>query len=143
MAKKPKKMTTREFSRLSGLSMSAVTQMIRQGEIQAVKAAGRWQIPEDQLRAPAVQAAAGKKPAGAAKKPSPPKKAPAASAPKTGDRLSVGDFSARTYLTEHGVVQYLKQGRLQGGQDENGQWWVDAANLQNPSLHHLLRANVP
>jgi len=142
MAKKPKKLSTREFSRLSGMSMSTVRQKIRQGKIKAVKSSGNWQIPEDQLEASAVQEAAGASPPGAARKSPAKKKEPAEPDRRSPGRFSVGDFSARTYLTEHGVIQYLKQGRLKGAQDENGHWWVDASNLQNPALQHLLRTSA-
>jgi len=152
MAKKSKKLSTREFSRLSGLSVSAVTQRIREGKIKAVKSSGRWQIPEDQLETSAGQPTAGTPSAAAAKKSSATekaakkstatKKSAAASSAQPSGRISVGDFSSRTYLTEYGVVQYLKQGRLKGEQDQNGHWWVEASNLQNPELQHLLRPNV-
>ena len=39
-----------------------------------------------------------------------------------------------TYLTELGVGQWLKQGRLTGQQNEKGDWLIDAANLQVPDI---------
>lgn len=135
MAQKSKQLTTREFSEQTGLSVSTVTQMIRQGKIEAVKSGGRWYIAAAQLDNPAVRNAAGPKTGGAKKKST-------AAAAGAADRLSVSDFAGRTYLTEAGVVQYLRQGRLQGGQDESGQWWVDSANLEHPAMQHLLRPDA-
>ena len=43
--------------------------------------------------------------------------------------FSVAEFADMTYLTENGVMQWLKQGLLKGQQDEKGDWQVDASNL--------------
>jgi hypothetical protein len=91
-------------------------------------------------------AAPPKKTASQAKKPvSPPKKAavPEKKAPpqpaKTAKFFSVAEFSAMTYLTEYGVMEWLKQGRLKGQQDEKGSWQVDAANLEVADVKRLVR----
>jgi hypothetical protein len=44
-----------------------------------------------------------------------------------------------TYLTEPGVKRWLSEGRLVGGQDAAGQWYVDAASLERPDVRRLLR----
>jgi hypothetical protein len=51
----------------------------------------------------------------------------------------VTEFSSLTYLTEYGVLEFLKKGRLQGVRDEEGQWRLGADNLQNPCMRHLTR----
>jgi hypothetical protein len=102
----------------------------------------------------AKKAGAGaKKASSQAKKPvSPPKKAapPAekAAAPETKATpkpakatkfFSVAEFAAMTYLTENGVMQWLKQGLLKGQQDEKGDWQVEASNLEVPNVKRLVR----
>jgi hypothetical protein len=52
---------------------------------------------------------------------------------------SVTEFSGLTYLTEYGVLEFLKKGRLQGVKDEKGQWRLGADNLQNPGMRYLIR----
>lgn len=142
MPKKSKKLTTREFSSQTGIPVSMVTQMIRDGKIKASKISGRWQIPEEQLGNPAVRDPSDAGPAAGRTKTSGEKHSAPPAAPPSAQRITVRDFSARTYLTDFGVVQYLKQGRLKGGRDESGQWWVDAASLTDPSLQHLLRPKI-
>ena len=56
--------------------------------------------------------------------------------PKT---YSVAEFAALTYLTEFGVQQWLKQGRISGRQVSGGEWQVDAANLEVPDVKRLVR----
>jgi hypothetical protein len=44
-----------------------------------------------------------------------------------------------TYLTEKGVSEWLKSGRLKGRQLAGGQWVVSDSNLQEPDISRLLR----
>jgi len=44
-----------------------------------------------------------------------------------------------TYLTEKGVRQWLKAGRLSGRPGADGKVLVDTANLDRPELQHLIR----
>ena len=44
-----------------------------------------------------------------------------------------------TYLTSHGVNEWLKQGKLQGKKDNKDNWLVDAANLQLSFMKKLIR----
>ena len=44
-----------------------------------------------------------------------------------------------TYLTEFGVRDWLKKGLLKGTRSEDGEWYVDAASLENPNIKRLLR----
>ena len=44
-----------------------------------------------------------------------------------------------TYLTEKGVAEWLKIGRLKGVQAESGEWRVLGRNLQVPDIQRLVR----
>jgi hypothetical protein len=44
-----------------------------------------------------------------------------------------------TYLTEKGVAEWLKIGRLKGVQAESGEWRVRGRNLQVPDIQRLIR----
>ena len=52
---------------------------------------------------------------------------------------SVSEFAAMTYLTEKGVSEWLRIGRLQGIRRENGELHVSASNLQVPGISRLVR----
>ena len=52
---------------------------------------------------------------------------------------TVTEFSDMTYLTKHGVTEWLKQGLLAGQQNENGEWLIDATNLDVPNVKRLVR----
>jgi hypothetical protein len=94
------------------------------------------------------------KKAAATKKSAPPKKAKAtatkkSAAPKkaqpakvkssAGKRIPLADFVNMTYLTETGVKEWLRRGRLTGLQNESGEWMIDAANLEVPAIKRLVR----
>ena len=53
--------------------------------------------------------------------------------------FSVIEFVDMIYLTEFGVMEWLKQGRLLGQQIAGGEWKVEAANLETPDVKRLLR----
>ena len=90
-----------------------------------------------------------KAPAKAKKVTKEPKKAPAKTMKKTPEpkktttrskkTFSVAEFSEMTYLTEKGVNDWLKQGKLNGEKNEKGDWLVDAASLQLPFMKKLIR----
>jgi hypothetical protein len=88
------------------------------------------------------KAAAAKKSAppkkAAAKKSAAPKKAKSAKAP-AGKAIPLADFVSMTYLTENGVKEWLKQGRLTGLQADSGEWMIEAANLELPDVKRLMR----
>jgi hypothetical protein len=125
-------LTTKEFASRSGLTVAAVTQMLRDKRLKGQKQSGRWMIPASALQT------AGEAPPAPAKKSAPPAK-PAPAAPG-GRHLTVAEFSQRTYLTEAGVIQWLKKGRLRGIQTAVGEWQIDAASLELPVIKHLLRS---
>ncbi|MGB7920110.1 MAG: helix-turn-helix domain-containing protein [Desulfobacterales bacterium] len=155
-------LSTREFSKLTGIAVSTVNRLLREGKIKGVKTAGKWKIAESEMTAKAIQAilkpsrkgtGPGKIDRMAAKEDKPKgsgvSKASFSAATDTkassgtstdGPRTySVTEFSGLTYLTEYGVLEYLKKGRLQGVKDEKGQWRLGADNLQNPGMRHLIR----
>ena len=74
-----------------------------------------------------------------AKKTAAPKKKAAAKSAKAAKSFSVGEFANLTYLTENGVMQWLKQGLLKGQQDAKGDWQIDASNLEVPTVKRLVR----
>lgn len=129
MGKKAKLLTSREYAARSGLSPETVGRMLREGRLRGTKQGSRWMIPESELPAEAAPS-----PAAPA---APPAAAPAAKA--TGRTFSVAEFSAMTYLTETGVRQWLKCGRLIGRLGEDGAWCVEATSLTLPDVQRLLR----
>ena len=160
MAKKTENISTSEFSKLSGLSVSQVSKLLRDGKIKGVKESGKWMISRNQMDVKAVQELTKNKKATPSKtkskktrkEPGPGKKAPAkkqkaseppaaAVAAKSAGKkaYSVAEFSAMTYLTDFGVMDWIKKGRLKGFQDEAGEWRIDAANLEVAGIKRLLR----
>lgn len=160
MAKKSKMLPTSEFSQMSGISVSTLNKWIRDKKIKAKKQSGKWMIGEDQLKAEAVQNYRAAKPAktatGAKKKTAKSDKKLVAAAKKSkqkveklekataepaigGKAYTIGEFSALTYLTDFGVREFLKNGRLKGAIDSSGNWQVAAENLMDPLIKHLVR----
>jgi len=108
------------------------------------------QKPSKPAAAPRPAKAA--KPVRRAPVPSPAPKAPAAPVPPpepavatrpenppAEKTLSVSEFAAMTYLTEQGVSEWLRIGRLQGVRQANGELQVSASNLQVPDIGRLVR----
>ncbi len=139
MAKDAQLLTTSEFAKKAGIPVSKVTKLIRDGKIQAEKKSGKWMIESSQVKA-AEEASKTPKKQTAKKKAAP--KAPTTKKKKAvsaGKSDSASQFAEMTYLTEKGVKDWLRKGRLTGGQDSKGEWQVDAANLDNPNIKHLVR----
>jgi len=141
MAKKDQYLTTGEFASKAGIPASSVTKLIKEGKIMAEKKSGKWMISPDQLKALPVQDS--KKPAKKkvpVKKPAAAKKdKPARANTTAGKMYTVAEFAGLTYLTEFGVKEWLKQGRLCGRQVAGGEWEIDAANLELPGVKRLVR----
>jgi hypothetical protein len=74
-----------------------------------------------------------------AKKTAAPKKKAAPTSAKAAKSFSVAKFADMTYLTENGVMQWLQQGLLKGQQGANGDWQIDASNLEVPNVKRLVR----
>ena len=151
MANKDQYLTSAEFASKAGITTSSVTKLIRKGKIKAEKKSGKWMISPDQLISKAVQGSnkpskktAAKKtdtPAGkktTVSKPAPTQKDNTAKV-KAGKMYTVAEFAGMTYLTEFGVKEWLKQGRLTGQQSAGGEWQVEAANLEIPDVKRLIR----
>ncbi len=145
MAKQDQLLTTREFASRAGIATSSVTKLIKVGKIAAEKKSGKWMITADQLKSEVLKGLSGPvKPA--AKKKSAEKKPPASAKEKptkaktsAAKTYSIAEFAAMTYLTEKGVRDWLKQGRLAGQQDQTGDWQLDAVNLDKPDVKRLIR----
>ena len=84
-------------------------------------------------------AAPAKKAAAPKKKVAPKKKAAAKPAEKVTKSFSVAAFADMTYLTENGVMHWLRQGLLKGHQNAQGEWQIDASNLEVPNVKRLVR----
>jgi excisionase family DNA binding protein len=151
MAAKSQLLTTSEFASQAGITSSKVSKLIREGKIKAEKKSGKWMISSDQLNAvkglskkakpvPKKKTAKSAPKNVAAPKPAPPKKTkPAEGKPSAGKAYSLAEFVDMTYLTENGVKEWLKLGRLSGRQNEAGEWLIDAANLDAPFIKRLVR----
>lgn len=127
-------LTTKAYSEKTGISVSEIARRLREGKIKGVKKSGRWMIPvadvDEKVKSPAPKTESAISPAKAGNRPT---------AGGRGRSFSVSDFSEITYLTETGVLQWLKSGRLQGEKDEKGGWRVNAANLETPDIKRLIR----
>ena len=140
MSQEKKLMSTGEFAKQAGISTAKVSKLIRDGRIKATKVSGRWRIDPGQLKAVTAEKPGIRSPAKKAK-PSPKKsvqtkKTKPASSQKG---FSIGEFAKMSYLTERGVVDWLKSGRLKGQMAKNGDWSVDAANLDVADISRLIR----
>jgi excisionase family DNA binding protein len=163
MATRTTSMTTSEFAKAAGVSAASISKLIRDGKLKARKEGGKWLISRIQVDSKVVRAL--KKPAKAGKSkparqpsaPMPPVsqgpgpvQAPAdhgaasADPPEPETRAeektyTISEFAAMTYLTEKGVSEWLKSGRIKGVQEANGEWRVLGSNLQVPDISRLLR----
>lgn len=127
MNSKDKFITPKQYAQAAGLSVTKVTQMLRDGQLAGEKVGNRWRIPVEASPAAPEAAAA-------------PAAAPhAAPDPAPSQSYTVQAFAAMTYLTEQGVERWLREGRLAGARDAAGQWRVDAASLARPDVRRLLR----
>jgi excisionase family DNA binding protein len=121
MTETAKTLTSAEFSERTGLSVATVTKMLRQGTLRGEKQGGKWAIFESEATNFASIS-----------------DTPAATSARS-ETYPIETFVQMTYLTEKGVRQFLKTGRLSGGVDDQGRLMVDAANLKRPELRHLIR----
>jgi excisionase family DNA binding protein len=133
MSENGKVLTTDEFSQTTGIAVSRITQMLRQGKIRGEKRGGKWAIYESELQKTAIVTQKGRGEVSV----SPGSRfiTPAAAA----KGYDVETFALMTFLTEKGVRQWLKSGRLSSRTDSDGNILVDADNLDRPELQHLIR----
>jgi predicted site-specific integrase-resolvase len=126
MQKQAPYMSTGEFSNATGIPVKKITAWLRQGTLKGTKQAGKWLIASDQVSCvPAISHDA--------------EPGPAAQPATTGASYSVSEFSAMTYLTPFGVSEWLKKGILSGCRDADGNWRVDAGNLESERIKRLRR----
>ena len=111
-------MTTREFSLKTGRSVSSITRMLREGKLKGKKVSGKWLIQES---------------------PTPDKPDVSAQSADQTTRYPLDDFARMTFLTPYGVELWLKEGRLIGERDNEGNWYVDAESLKIPNVKRLIR----
>jgi hypothetical protein len=126
-------LTSRDFSQKTGIPVSTITKMLRDGTIKGEKRGGKWAIDESQIHNDVVRAKMDGDRLSA--DPVPPAAAPA-SLETTYD---VETFASLTYLTENGVRTWYRTGRLEGFIDGEGLIRINAANLEKPELRHLRR----
>jgi hypothetical protein len=94
---------------------------------------------QKKVTAKAKKTAAPAKKAAAPKKKAVPKKKAAPKPTKATKSFSVAAFADMTYLTENGVMQWLRQGLLKGHQNAEGEWQIDASNLEVPNVKRLVQ----
>lgn len=127
MTNTPKPLTTAEYAKISGMTPSTIARMLREGKLNGEKRGGKWAIlvnaePHFDDTEETQQSVA----------------PPATSTTKV-IRYDIATFAKMTYLTENGVRQWLKSGRLTGGANEDGRMEVDAVNLERLEVQHLVR----
>ena len=94
MTETAKTLTSAEFSERTGLSVATVTKMLRQGTLRGEKQGGKWAIFESEATNFASIS-----------------DTPAATSARS-ETYPIETFVQMTYLTEKGVRQFLKTGRL-------------------------------
>ena len=144
MATKSQLLTTGEFASRAGIAAAKVSKLIRDGKIKAEKKSGKWMISSSELNAvkglsKKTKPSPKKKAPKAASKKAAAAKKPAAAKPSAAKTIPLADFVSMTYLTEAGVKDWLRQGRLKGLQNDSGEWLIDAANLEVPDIKRLVR----
>lgn len=130
--KNSKTLSTKEYAIITGLPVATITKMLRSGQIIGEKCSGKWRISQNQV---------------SLKTATPPKTKTSASVIKKTTEVknfyksdySVGEFCKITYLTEFGILTWLKNGKIKGHRDDHGNWRIDAESLSLPNLKHLLR----
>lgn len=131
-------LTTSEYSEISGISITTITKMLRDGKLKGKKINGKWAIDASQMQQPpSIADQAHNK--GSQK--APPAIEPATPAKASGGNKTydVDTFTRMTYLTEKGVRQWVRSGRLSGSVDTQGNVSINADNLDRPEIRHLIR----
>lgn len=137
MATPTKSMTAGEFAKAAGVSAARISKLIREGKLKAKKEGVRWMISQSQLDAKVVrELKRTSEPVASKAAPAAPPEPEARPAEMT---YSIAEFAAMTYLTEKGVAEWLKIGRIKGIQKEAGEWRVLASNLEVSDISRLLR----
>ena len=132
MATQTKSMTAGEFAKAAGVSAARISKLIRDGKLKATKEGARWMISQNQLDAKVVRELK------RTSKPAPAVQAVPETRPAE-KTYTIAEFAAMTYLTEKGVAEWLKTGRIKGIQKETGEWRVLASNFLEPDISRLVR----
>ena len=134
MTEKETTLTTAEYSKKTGLATSTVARMLREGKLRGEKRGGKWAVFASELENRGTE----EKQPDVKKAPvSPPPTAD--TPPSSAKTYDIETFSRLTYLTENGVRQWLRNGRLAGSTDSAGNMIVDASNLERADFKHLVR----
>jgi hypothetical protein len=133
-----KTLTTSEYSKISGRSVSTITKLLRDGKLKGQKVNGKWAIDASQAQPTGSNT---EQPQNNAQKNAPPVAEPSTPAKSSSGNKTydVDTFTRMTYLTEKGVRQWVKSGRLSGSVDARGNVFVDADNLDRSEIRHLIR----
>ncbi len=134
MATQSKSLTTAEFAQETGIPPATISRLIRQGRLKARKRSGKWAIPHDQLDAPILREFSQ-----APETPATPPGAARQKQPSMEKSYSIAEFAAMTYLTEKGVADWLRSGRLRGVRNEAGEMKIPASDLERAGVSHLVR----
>lgn len=126
-------LTTAEFSKKTGLATSTVARMLREGKLRGEKRGGKWAIFASELEKDSIE---NRQPD--AKAPVYPAPTPD-NPPSSSKTYDIETFSRLTYLTENGVRQWVKDGRLTGSIDSDGNMKVNASNLERADFRRLVR----
>jgi excisionase family DNA binding protein len=132
-------LTAQQYAKHAGVSTSTVSKWIRSGKLKAEKVQNKWMISADQLGSAGSSSSPKKQSKTAASIKSESIQGESNATKGNTKHYSVAEFSAMTYLTEFGVIQWLKQGRLKGSRDSAGEWQIETANLTNADIQRLLR----
>ena len=132
MATQTQSMTAGEFAKAAGVSAARISKLIRDGKLKATKEGARWMISQNQLDAKVVRELK------RTSKPAPAVQAVPETRPAE-KTYTIAEFAAITYLTEKGVAEWLKTGRIKGIQKETGEWRVLASNFLEPDISRLVR----
>ena len=109
------------------------------GAVKAKKAGAKAKKAAASAKKTPKPAAKPKKASAPVKKIAAEKETAGSKAKKTTKSFSIAEFADMTYLTENGVRMWLKQGLLKGQQDAEGEWQIDASNLDVPNVKRLVR----
>ena len=93
MAPPKKYLTTKEFSSISGVPVSSLRRLLREGRLEATKSSGKWMIPESQLQSEDIQ-----------------KTEKSAESDPVKKTYAVEEFAEMTFLTPFGVEQDIPRG---------------------------------
>jgi predicted site-specific integrase-resolvase len=120
---------TTEFGKILNISSLTIAKYLRAGKIKGKKIAGKWMISKQEFDTPFIRNLSKEKAPDKTQKTEIPE-------PRT---FSVSEFSKLTYLTEKGVLEWLKKGLITGNKNAQGDFTIDESNLEHPNIKRLIR----